>query len=99
MKRYTAALGQIVGTVSLVVHAIADLLGTIGTHLGAPGPEKGTGVEAPEPPGTIDGPDSYVENSGRRGDELMHAETRRDAWRNDEWLEKSRSNGTRKIGF
>lgn len=102
------ALGEIVGAVAALVHSGARLVGLIADDLrGAspekgtpPSPEKGTGVEEEdEMPSIMTGPEALVEMSGLRGDELLHAETRRERWHNSDYLDKSRPHGTRKIGF
>lgn len=101
------AVGEIVGSLAALVHSFARLLGHAADDLRSvgPGPENGTppsdsedgGAEA-EGPTIYTGPDTYTENPGHRGDELMHAETRRSKWYAEDEL-KARAHGTRKIGF
>ena len=78
--------------------ALAAMLEAIAAELRpalAPTPAQGT---REEPPYTTDGPDSYVENPGQRGDELLHAEARRARWHSEDEIH-DRAHGTRKIGF
>lgn len=114
MRRYVVAVGEIVGTLAALVHSFARLIGHAADDLRSvgPGPENGTppsdsedgGKDGGKEEGKEEGPDiwtgpeTYVENHGHRGDELMHAETRRAKWYAEDEL-KARTHGTRKIGF
>ena len=106
MRRYLVAVGEIVGSLAALVHSFARLIGHAADDLRSvgPGPENGTPPSDSEDGGEEEGPsvwtepETYVENHGHRGEELMHAETRRAKWYAEDEL-KARAHGTRKIGF